>query len=107
MNSDTFGLILKLEDNDSRPIFPVNALPGQLFSRPMIMTEFLDNADDTANSPVILGNFGIGYIIAQRMELRIQRLVERYAPNVAFLPFARIGGQVVRPSEMRRGTVQA
>ncbi len=107
MNSDTFGLILKLEDNDSRPIFPVNQLPGQLFSRPMVMTEFLSNADNIANKPVILGDFNTAFVIAERMELRLQRLVERYAPNIGILPFARLGGQTVRPSALRVGTVQA
>ena len=33
--------------------------------------------------------------------MRIQRLVERFAPNVGILPTARIGGQVTRTAAFR------
>lgn len=51
--------------------------------------------------PIIFGDFRY-YIIADRMELRIQRLVERAAPNVAFLPIARTGGDLVRQNAFVR-----
>jgi HK97 family phage major capsid protein len=41
------------------------------------------------------------YIIGTRQDLRIQRLVERYAPNVGFLPTARLGGGVAVPEAFR------
>jgi len=106
MNSDTFGLILKLEDDNERPIFPLNALPGTLLTRPMVFTEFLPNLDTNLNKSVIFGDFS-KYVIAERRELTIQRLVERYAPNLGLLPSARVGGQVVLPVAFRIGTVQA
>ncbi len=84
----------------------MNQLPGMLMTRPFFVTEFLDNLDNTANKPVIFGALR-HYLIAERVDLGIQRLTERFAPNIAFLPWARIGGQVVRPSAFRIGSVQA
>ena len=46
-------------------------------------------------------------LIEERLDLRVQRLTERFAPNIAFFPWARVGGQVVRKSAFRIGSVQA
>ena len=105
-NSDTSGRILKVEDANSRPLFPLNELPGTLLTRPFFVTEFLDDLSATANKPVIFAAMR-HYLIAERVDLRVQRLTERFAPNIAFLPWARVGGQVVRPSAFRIGSVQA
>ncbi len=55
---------------------------------------------------MIFGDFR-SYIIAERLDLMVQRLVERFAPNVGFLASARIGGQVVRLAGFRLGVVGA
>jgi len=41
------------------------------------------------------------YLIADRQEMRIQRLAERFAPNVGLLATARVGGQTLRTAAFR------
>lgn len=107
LNSDTFGRSLGLSGSDGHPLFPINAIPGTLLGRPMYFTEFLDTgATQSTNFPVIFGDPRY-YVIAERRNLAIQRLVERFAPNIALQASSRIGGQVVLPEAFRIGTVGA
>jgi HK97 family phage major capsid protein len=103
MNSLSFGEILAVEDTGNTLIFPPNALPGTLFNRPVAFNEFMPDPD-AGNVAVVFGDFRF-YVIADRMELKIQRLDERAAPNVALLPFARLGGQTVRTNAFRTQTI--
>lgn len=104
MNSLTYGLVLLLEDGASQLI--VNPTRGvytdipHLFNKPIIFSEFMPDGDTDTNKAVVLGDFGY-YAIADRRDLRIQRLVERYAPNVGILASARVGGQVLRTNPFR------
>ena len=102
MNSATFGKILLLETTAGFPIFPPNSLPGTLFNKPVVFNEFMPSIGSAAKS-IVFGDFNRGYIIVDRNELRIQRLSERFAPNVGILPIKRTGGQVVRPHALRIG----
>lgn len=105
MNSLTYGNILKLKDSENRPLFPVNSMPGMLWGRNIVFNEFM--ADTAANAiPILIGDFRY-YAIVDRMELRIKRLVERYAPNLGLLPTARVGGQVLRPIAFVKHKVSA
>lgn len=98
-SSATFGQILKLKDDQSRPIFLPNEIPGNLWGKPMLFSEFMpDPAADSKS--VVFGDFRY-YVIADRQELRIQRLTERFAPNIGILPTARVGGQVIRKAAFR------
>ncbi len=106
MNSDTFGRLLWLAGSDGHPLFPINAMPGTLLTRPMYFTEFLDSGATQNNFPVIFGDMKY-FVIAERRAMGIMRLVERYAPNIAILPTARIGGQVVLTEAFRLGKVAA
>lgn len=102
MNSATFGKILLLETTAGFPIFPPNSLPGTLFSKPIVFSEFMPSIATTAKT-IVFGDFSRGYMIVDRAELRIQRLTERFAPNIGILPVKRTGGQVVRPRALRIG----
>src|SRR5574337_194768 len=102
MNSATFGKILLLETTAGFPIFPPNSLPGTLFSKPVVFNEFMPSIGSGAKT-IVFGDFNRGYILVDRNELRIQRLSERFAPNVGILPIKRTGGQVVRPRALRIG----
>lgn len=102
LNSNTFAAILSLEDGGSTLIFPPNALPNTMFNRPIAFNEFMASVAASSVS-VIFGDFRF-YIIADRMQLRIMRLVERVAPNIAFLPIARVGGQPVRQNAFKTMT---
>ena len=100
LNSLTYGAILKLADTQQRPLFPVGSNVNELWTRPFVFSEFMPNIA-AGSSPIIFGNFRY-YLIADRQELRIQRLVERFAPNLGILPTARLGGQPLRKAAFRK-----
>jgi len=95
MNSLTYGLVLLLETSAGFPIFPPNQLPTQILARPVKTSEFMPDGNTHTNKSLVFGDFSY-YAIADRRDLRVQRLVERYAPNVALLATARTGGQPLR-----------
>lgn len=106
MSSGTWGEVLKLEDLDDRPLFPVNAPVDQLWTRPIRFSEYVP-AVAAAAKAIIFGDFQRGYVLGERRALMIQRMVERYAPNIGILATARIGGKVVQPGAFRTQTVAA
>jgi len=101
LTSALFAKIVQVEnDTDNRHlIFVPQSPPGQLFQRPVVFNEFLP-ALATDSLSGIVGDFR-HFIVAERNDMRIQRLVERFAPNVGILPTARIGGQVTRTAAFR------
>ncbi len=111
MASLTMAALLKLETSTGVTlIFPPNGPtpnvnPNNLLGRPVFYSEFMP-AVGANNMAIIFGAFR-HYIIAERTELRIQRLTERYAPNVGILPYARFGGQVTRKDAFRIQKVAA
>ncbi len=105
MNSLTFGAILKMKDGVGQPIFPINQMPGTLWGKEVVFSEFMPDVAADAY-PIILGDFNY-YGIADRMELRVQRLLERFAPNIGLLPSAREGGQPLRVNAFRKMKVAA
>lgn len=111
MNSDTLGRLLAMNTTigagtDGHPVFPANSVPDRLFNRPIYFTEFLDSAATAGNYPILFGDPSY-FVIAERRQLGIMRLVERYAPNVALQPTARIGGQLVLKEAFRLGKTVA
>jgi len=113
MASTTMGVILKLNTGTGGVyLFPPNQWNNTILGRPVT---FLDYGMDepaaagtfTASTyPIIFGDWK-RYIIVQRAGLRIQRLVERFAPNIGFLPVARLGGQCVQTDAFRTMIVSA
>ncbi len=99
MNSATYGAILKLESTGGFLLFPPNALPGTLMGKQVFFSEFMPDVAASAK-PIAFGAWRY-YVIAERTEFRITRLVERFAPNVGLLATARLGGQVVRNNAFR------
>jgi HK97 family phage major capsid protein len=99
MNSKTFAAILKLETTGGMILFPPNALPGTLLGKQVYFDEYLPDVGASA-LPIVFGAFRY-YVIAERAEMRIQRLVERFAPAIGLLPTARLGGKVVRKNAFR------
>ena len=99
-NTVTYASILKLEDGQDRPLFGVNTGFDQLWGKPITINEFMPDPAAAA-FPVLFGDFRY-YAIADRQELRVQRLVEKFAPNIGLLPTARVGGRVLRKVAFRR-----
>jgi HK97 family phage major capsid protein len=106
MNSVTCGQLALLEDTVGNPIFPTNEIPSVLFGRPMVISEFMPDGDTDGNNAIIFGDFSF-YGIADRMDLRIIRLTERFAPNIGLLAMARVGGQMLRAQPFVTQTVGA
>ena len=106
MNSATMGAVMLIKDNEGRPLYPVNQPISSLLGRPVEITEFMPDVAGGA-IPIILGDFKRGYGIADRMDMRIIRLDERYAPNKGIMAVARVGGQMVRSQPFVSQTVSA
>lgn len=99
MSSTTLGAILKLVDTYGRPLFPVNSALDSLWGKPIVVSEFMPAVAASAN-PILFGNFNY-FGVVDRRDLRIQRLNERFAPNVGLLPTRRTGGQVLRTAAFK------
>jgi HK97 family phage major capsid protein len=105
MSSLTYAAILKLKDSTSSPMMYINSQPDRLWGKQVFTTEHMPAIAQNA-FPVIFGDPRF-YIVAERTDLRVQRLVERFAPNVAFLPTARVGGGIVRTAAFIKHKVSA
>lgn len=95
MAAMTMAKVLKLKDSTQMPIIYQGAPPNTIFGGSVFLTEHMPALAGSAN--VIVYGLPRYYVIAQRTDLRIQRLIERFAPNTGFLPRARVGGGCVRP----------
>lgn len=104
MKRATMGSILALETSAGVNLIfgGANAAPDRLMNFPVRFSEFMD-AEGSTKYPIAFGDFRRAYTVADRSDLRIQRLNERYAPNVGFQPVCRLGGAVVLPEAIRLG----
>lgn len=107
-NSNTFGKILKMDGNngtgrDERPLFNVNELFQNLLGRPFYVSEFMPSVASAVGAKACIFGDMRHFVIVERRDMRIQRLVERFAPNIGLLPTARIGGQVTVRDAFRIG----
>lgn len=104
MRRATLGNILALETGTGVSLVfgQGQAGPNNLLGYPIVFSEFMD-AEGSAKYPVAFGDWGRAYVMPDRQDLRIQRLVERYAPNIGFAPVCRLGGAVVLPEAIRLG----
>jgi HK97 family phage major capsid protein len=81
--------------------------PDRLFGRPFYRVSGLPSlaAGAGASDPAVLfGDINSGYLIADRQQITVQRLDERYADVglVGFLFRQRVGGDVIRPLAFAR-----
>ena len=109
MNSNSLSELLKLKDSQNRPLFPLNMMDlpePRLWGKRIWFSEFLDDPTTASNKPIIFGAWSY-YRVAERRDLRIQRLVEKYAPNVGILVTSRVGGKVTRKAAFRIQNISA
>jgi HK97 family phage major capsid protein len=97
--STGWGDILKLKDSSNQPIIYANSVPDTLFGKKVFISEHMP-AVSANQYPTIFGDPRF-YCIAERSDMRIQRLEERFAPNIGLLPTARLGGGVLRTDAFR------
>ncbi len=96
INSKTAGTVRKMKDADGRFLWSdglASGEPARLLGYPVLVAE--DMPDIAANSySVAFGDFGAGYTVAERPDLRILRDPFSAKPHVLFYATKRVGGDV-------------
>ncbi|MEL7459776.1 MAG: phage major capsid protein [Pseudomonadota bacterium] len=96
MNSKTAGDVRKIKDADGRFLWTDGLAagePARLLGYPVLIAEDMpDIADDAA--AIAFGDFGAGYTVAERPDVRILRDPFSAKPNVLFYATKRVGGDV-------------
>lgn len=96
MNSKTAGAVRKMKDADGRFLWSDGLSagePARLMGYPVLIAE--DMPDISENSfAIAYGDFGSGYTVAERPDLRILRDPFSAKPHVLFYATKRIGGDV-------------
>ncbi len=96
MNSKTAGAVRKMKDADGRFLWSDGLAagePARLMGYPVLIAEDMPDiaADATA---IAFGDFGAGYTVAERPDLRILRDPFSAKPHVLFFATKRVGGDV-------------
>ena len=96
MNSKTAGAVRKMKDADGRFLWSDGLAagePARLLGYPVLIAE--DMPDIAAGAYAIaFGDFGSGYTIAERPDLRILRDPFSAKPHVLFYATKRVGGDI-------------
>ncbi|WP_370313525.1 phage major capsid protein [Sagittula sp.] len=96
MNSKTAGALRKLKDADGRHLWAdglAAAEPARLLGYKVLISE--DMPDIAADEhPIAFGDFGAGYTIAERPDIRVLRDPFSAKPHVLFYASKRVGGGV-------------
>ena len=96
MNSKTAGAVRKMKDADGRFLWTDSLAagqPSQLMGYPVLIAEDMPDigVDTTA---IAFGDFGAGYTVAERPDLRVLRDPFSAKPHVLFYATKRVGGDV-------------
>jgi len=96
MNSKTAGAVRRLKDNDGRFLWADGLAagePARLLGYPVLIAE--DMPEIAPNAPAIaFGDFGAGYTVAERPDIRLLRDPYSAKPHVLFYATKRVGGDV-------------
>ena len=96
MNSKTAGVVRKMKDADGRFLWTdslASGEPARLLGQAVLISE--DMPDVGADAfPIAFGDFGAGYTIAERPDLRVLRDPFSAKPHVLFYATKRVGGDV-------------
>lgn len=96
MNSKTAGDVRKLKDADGRFLWSDGLAagePARLLGYPVLIAEDMPDIADGENA-IAFGDFGAGYTIAERPDLRVLRDPFSAKPHVLFYATKRVGGDV-------------
>ncbi len=96
MNSKTAGTIRKLKDNDGRFLWSDGLSagePARLLGYPVLVAEDMPDVADNSFA-IAFGDFGAGYTVAERPDLRVLRDPFSAKPHVLFYATKRVGGAV-------------
>jgi HK97 family phage major capsid protein len=96
MNSKTAGAVRKMKDADGRFLWSDGLAagePARLMGYPVLIAEDMPDIASGACA-VAFGDFGSGYTIAERPDLRVLRDPFSAKPHVLFYATKRVGGDV-------------
>lgn len=96
MNSKTAGIVRKIKDGDGRFLWSDGLAagePARLMGYPVLIAEDMPDIGIDA-AAIAFGDFGAGYTIAERPDLRILRDPFSAKPHVLFYATKRVGGDV-------------
>lgn len=96
MNSKTAGALRKMKDADGRFLWSDGLAagePARLLGYPVLIAEDMPDMASGSMS-VAFGDFGAGYTIAERPDLRVLRDPFSAKPHVLFYATKRVGGDV-------------
>jgi HK97 family phage major capsid protein len=96
MNSKTAGAVRKMKDADGRFLWSDGLAagePARLMGYPVVIAEDMPDIASGATA-VAFGDFGAGYTIAERPEMRVLRDPFSAKPHVVFYASKRVGGDV-------------
>ena len=104
----TLGKIRQMVGGDGHFIWaPGNgSIPNLVLDKPYTISEDVAAVAGSA-VPLFYGNFKLAYKIVLRIALDIQRLNEKYVPDVGFYARTRFGGQVVLAEAIKKYTCTA
>jgi len=111
MNRNTIASVMLLKDQNDRYLWQPSFQAGQpsrLAGYPIV--EAPDMPDIAANAhPIMFGDFRSGYLVVDRVQIEIQRLVEKYAEygQIGFIARKRFNGQVVLPEAVVKMKIAA
>ncbi len=96
MNSKTAGAVRKMKDVDGRFLWSdglAASEPARLMGYPVLIAEDMPDIALDATA-IAFGDFGAGYTVAERPDLRILRDPFSAKPHVLFYATKRVGGDV-------------
>ncbi|WP_135505103.1 phage major capsid protein [Roseovarius aestuariivivens] len=96
MNSKTAGAVRKLKDNDGRFLWSDGLAagePARLLGYPVLIAEDMPDIASGATA-IAFGDFGAGYTVAERPDLRVLRDPFSAKPHVLYYATKRVGGDV-------------
>ncbi|MEO0681692.1 MAG: phage major capsid protein, partial [Pseudomonadota bacterium] len=100
MNSKTAGAVRKMKDADGRFLWSDGLAagePARLMGYPVLIAEDMPDTGDAVPggaAAIAFGDFGAGYTIAERPDLRVLRDPFSAKPHVLFYATKRVGGDV-------------
>ncbi len=96
MNSKTAGAVRKMKDADGRFMWSDGLAagePARLMGYPVLIAEDMPDIGSDATA-IAFGDFGAGYTVAERPDLRVLRDPFSAKPHVLFYATKRVGGDV-------------
>ncbi|MCK4712156.1 MAG: phage major capsid protein, partial [Marinosulfonomonas sp.] len=96
MNSKTAGAVRKMKDADGRFLWSDGLAagePARLMGYPVLIAEDMPDIG-SGTTAIAFGDFGAGYTVAERPDLRVLRDPFSAKPHVLFYATKRVGGDV-------------